>query len=89
MCCLAVAFGAQGLVPLLENKEENNKIPWDLGRSLNAAMATKSLSDPLLAAGLGSVRIPVLLMTAFASVVDLLPALQHLRRVLRICRIDR
>jgi len=34
-------------------------------------------------------RIPVLLMTLFAGVVDLLPALQHFRWVFRVCRIDR
>jgi hypothetical protein len=28
-------------------------------------------------------------MTVFASVIDLLPALQHFRRVLRVCRTDR
>src|ERR1700722_9465359 len=48
-----------------------------------------ALSNPLFAVGLGRGRIPVLLMTVFAGVVDLLPALQHFRRVLGVRRIDR
>jgi hypothetical protein len=55
----------------------------------NPGIARKSLSEPLFAVGLGWARILVLLMTAFAGVVDLRPALQYLPRVLRVCRIDR
>jgi hypothetical protein len=43
-------------------------------------------NDALFAVGPRWVRIPVLLMTVFASVVDLLAALEHFRRVLYVCR---